>query len=298
MSSQIERAIARLAPHQHGLVTRTQLRGAGIPARSIDYHVATGRIERVHPGVYRHAAVPRSWLQTVLAATLSAGEGAAASGLTAARLWDLHESPGQVIEVTVLGTAHPRSRGFVVHRSRRPFSPAIVNAIPTTPPARTLDDLARVLPERVLEELLDKALYRRLVRPSELAGARGALGRLVRARDGAQVESVLETRFVRLVRTHGLPPPVPQFEIRRGGTLLARVDFAYPLERVAIEIDGFRYHAGRSVFDGDRRRQNDVLSAGFAVLRFTAADLARPRRVAAMIRRVLWERGCPGVASV
>src|SRR6187200_435059 len=48
-----DRAIARLAQAQQGIVTTAQLAEAGIGPRAIEYRVATGRLARVHRGVYR-----------------------------------------------------------------------------------------------------------------------------------------------------------------------------------------------------------------------------------------------------
>ena len=50
-----------------------------------------------------------------------------------------------------------------------------------------------------------------------------------------------------------------------------RIDLAYPELRLAIECDGFRWHAQRSDWDADRRRQNDLVAQGWRVLRLTAA---------------------------
>ena len=58
--------------------------------------VSRGMICVVHPGVFRHAAHPPSWDQSVLAAVLAAGDGAVASHLTAAgvdRLAGLRPGP-------------------------------------------------------------------------------------------------------------------------------------------------------------------------------------------------------------
>jgi very-short-patch-repair endonuclease len=39
---------------------------------------------------------------------------------------------------------------------------------------------------------------------------------------------------------------------------------------VAIEIDGWEHHRTRSAFDDDRARSNDLVAAGWNVLRFTS----------------------------
>jgi hypothetical protein len=47
-----EPAIARLAANQHGVVTTSQLLGAGLLPSGITDRVAAGRLHRVHRAVY------------------------------------------------------------------------------------------------------------------------------------------------------------------------------------------------------------------------------------------------------
>ena len=289
----IERVVARVAPSQHGLVTRTQLLDADVPRRTIDNFVAAERLERVHSAVFLVPGAPRTWRQSVLAATLSAGPEAAAAELTAAALWDLLPIPRSPIEIVVPVTRNPKADGFVVHRSRRPIDAVVVDGVPTTSPARTIEDLSRRLPVGRLEDVVDKALYRRLVTPDDLRIPAGPLGRLMS--DRGVVESPLEAQFLRLLRDGGLPLPVPQFEIRRGGILIARVDFAYVRERIVIELESYQYHSGRGAFDRGNQRFKELQAAGYLVLPFTSTDTRRPKQVIATVRRCLWERGHPDV---
>jgi very-short-patch-repair endonuclease len=223
--------------------------------------------------------------------------GGAAAGRTAGTNSELLLTIDVPIEILVPIASNPDPDGFVVHRTRRPFEICVVCGIPTTSVSRTLEDLASVLPARTLEEVVDQALHRRLVRIEDLAQTRGVVRRLALERTGAAVESVLETRFLRILRDAGLPLPVPQFEIRRGSVLIARVDFAYPAERMAIELDGYKYHASRQAFDRGHRRQVDIQAAGYLIVPFTSTDLRRPGQIASTVRRFLWERGHPNVVQ-
>ena len=66
------------------------------------------------------------------------------------------------------------------------------------------------------------------------------------------------------------------------------VDIAFPAVKLAIEIDGREFHEGADVFERDRYRQNDLVNAGWRVLRFTPCMLQdRPAIVAATIRKAL-----------
>jgi hypothetical protein len=100
----------------------------------------------------------------------------------------------------------------------------VVDAIPTTGPARTLLDLAGVLPAQRVERVLDNCLSTSMTEVNALAalldevGRRGRPGtallrRLVEERsDEGYVPpaSELEARFLALVTSSGLPQPIRQ----------------------------------------------------------------------------------------
>ncbi|HWH99508.1 MAG TPA: DUF559 domain-containing protein [Propionibacteriaceae bacterium] len=66
------------------------------------------------------------------------------------------------------------------------------------------------------------------------------------------------------------------------------VDIAFPAHKLAVEIDGREFHEGPDVFESDRYRQNDLINAGWRVLRFTSRMLEdRPAIVVATIRTAL-----------
>lgn len=98
-------------------------------------------------------------------------------------------------------------------------------------------------------------------------------------------ESQLEAEFLRIMHAAGIELPISQVRIvKRGGRLIARVDFVYPELRLVIELDGERYHSDRDTFRKDRRKQNDLTLEGYRVLRFTAWDVfAAPEYVVAAV---------------
>ena len=119
-----------------------------------------------------------------------------------------------------------------------------------TVPIRTALDIARFEPVPESVVALDVMLARGLVSAGDLAETVEALppGRgtrrarvAVELSDG-RAESPPETRLRVLLRSAGLTPQ-PQFVVRdRGGRTIARVDLAFPEQRVAIEYDGV-WHA-------------------------------------------------------
>lgn len=63
---------------------------------------------------------------------------------------------------------------------------------------------------------------------------------------------------------------------------MARIDFAYPDRRLAIELDGFGPHTDR--FQHDGTRQNRLGCWGWTGLRFTWADaVERPTSVVSVL---------------
>lgn len=78
--------IARLAATQYGVVSRAQLRAAGLADASIGGRAADGRLIRLHRGVYAVAHTALTPNARRLAAVLACGDGAALSHRAAAEL--------------------------------------------------------------------------------------------------------------------------------------------------------------------------------------------------------------------
>lgn len=298
----IDRRLAALAAHQHGLVQRRQVLAIGCSARMLEYRVARGQLERLAPRVYRLAGVPETWHQRVLTGCWAAGGVAAAR--TAAALYDLDGFPRRVIEVVTdrgKGRAHALVRVAestdLVSRDRTER-----HGIPLTSIERTIIDLAAVVGPAKVEQALDDALRQRLTtservnrRLVELArrGRSGvAVARpLVEARLGGtgRQPGEFERRLARVLVAAGLPAPTCEYEVRtQSGILVARVDLAYVPRRVALECDSERWHSGRQRRQRDLQRQNALILAGWTVLRFTWNDLVdRPGSIVAQVRAAL-----------
>ena len=293
--------LAGIARGQHGMTTRAQVLTCGVPPGRIQRWLDTGRLETLHPGVYRLGGAPATWEQAVAAAVAAAGPGAVASHRAAARLWGLHDADR--VEVSIRHSRALRLRGVVVHRSldlgRATASRR--RGIAVTNPLRTLVDLGAVLDKAQVEDALDRALVSRLV---TIAGAEGALSEVSRrGRRGAGVlravldgralgderpDSLLEPRMARLLRAHGFPSAVFQHPVTLDGGFVANPDFAYPDRRIAIEVDGFESHSTPRALQADLDRQNLLVAGGWTVLRFTWADVVRrPNKVASAVARVL-----------
>ena len=281
---------------QYGLVTLAQ---SGLSPSAMSKCVQRGEVERVLPGVYRSPLVPRSLHQTVLAAVLWAGDSAVASHFSAARLYGLDLPHGQP-HVLVPPARRPRSQHVVVHRGvvtdndRR-----IRDRIWTTSPARTLVDLASVVDEEDLHAAMEDLLHRGITTPlaiqrcldsSSGTGRTGShrLRALLSDRDQAALESRLEVKIWRLLRGAGLRP-VPQYEVRIRGAKY-RLDFAFPILKVAVEGHGFATHGRRIAHVRDNRRLADLVGAGWRVVPVTWEDVtSNPAGVIQLVGSALLE---------
>ena len=284
---------------QLGLITRTQALALGLSTSAITRLLSSGKWIRMMPRVYRVAAAPTSWHQSVLAACLSGGDGTVASHGTAGAVHRLDGSaPGRV---EVWSPRRLRSDGIVCHCATLSGADMTrVSGIPATSVERTLLDLAtRVSPEG-LEVALDSALRERKTSVARLKwrlqqapmhGTKGlgTLRSLVDARGtrSTQTESALEVRLVQILRRSGLPLPQKQYRVLEGSRVIGRFDFAYPEAKVVIEVDGYRWHSGNQAWQRDRRRNNDLNRLGWTILRFTAEDLKDPHAVIRQISDVL-----------
>jgi very-short-patch-repair endonuclease len=270
----------------------------------IHRRLASGHLLRIHRGVYAvgHAQLRREgrWL----AAVLAVGPGAALSHRSAATLLGIRDSDGAV-DVTT--TRRVRTRGVVVHHTTTLDTSDVTSrgGIPVTTVARTLVDLAALLPPDRLAKLIREA-----DRAGRLGGAvlRTARDRIEGRRDAgakalraaiAEHErlatsltlSELEDRFLALLDAERLPRPLTNHRIEG-----MRVDAAWPRERLAVELDGWAYHHDRGAFQTDRARDVALVRAGWTVARFTHADVIdRPAHVADALRELLSAR--PGLAS-
>jgi very-short-patch-repair endonuclease len=111
-------------------------------------------------------------------------------------------------------------------------------------------------------------------RASALSGAGRPGSRRIRALlarvDSAALESRLEVRTRKLLRSSSLPPPIAQYRVGR-----FRIDSAWPRSRVGCECDGFEAHGYRLAWKRDRRRLAAIESAGWRIVSVTWDDVTK-----------------------
>jgi very-short-patch-repair endonuclease len=269
-----DREIARIAATQHGHVTRSQLLSAGFDGNAIDYRVKRGRLVIRHRGVYAVGHVPPSPYARAMAAVLACGPGAVLSHRSAAALFGLIRWP-RTLEVTA-PTDH-RVPGIHTHRSCRLSDVTTHYGIPTTTPARTLHDLAKILDPASLTRAVNDARLRSLLSADDLDPA--VARRLTSGRTEAPTRSVFEDAFLAFLDRHRLPRP--EVNQRIAGY---EVDMLWRSRRLVAELDGRAYHDD---FEHDRERDADLLAAGLRVVRVTWRRLTRAEHREAARFRVL-----------
>ena len=96
-----------------------------------------------------------------------------------------------------------------------------------------------------------------------------------------------ETRLRLLLHESTLPRPVAQHRLLDAdGRFVARLDFAWPEHRLAVEYDGV-WHGEPQQVGKDRARLNRLTACGWRVVFVTAADLRDPMRLIARIAAAL-----------
>jgi len=294
-----EAAIARLAAGQHGVVARWQLAAIGVTPSMLRARIAKGALIRLHRGVYavghRRLRIEGHWL----AAVLAIGPGAALSHREAAALHGLRPSSRPRIDVSTTRRGRTAPAGIDLHETRvlSEAETTTVDAIPVTTVARTLVDLAGVVPKIHLAKALREAEH---LRVADLGAIQDAMRRTrnrpgpghanLRAvleehrKRGTQLtRSILEDRFVALLAAHDLPRALTNAHVGSH-----EVDAFWPHRRLVVELDGWARHKDRHAFQSDREKGNALARAGYTVLRFTHDDVVRrPADVAAGIRALL-----------
>ncbi len=217
------------------------------------------------------------------------------AGATAAWLLGLDLRPNNPVEVVVSARSGVRSRdGLSVRRceiSRREIVSA--RGLRATALRRTLSDLCLRWPPVEALVAIDMAIALGLTDAVALSrhadatkGRPGARRLRSLATLAAPAESPMETRLRWLLIQAGLPHPEVQTDLSDNKRrFVGRADLYYPRARLVVEYDGGN-HRERLVEDD--RRQNLLISAGFQMLRFTAADIhGRPEIVVAQVRAAL-----------
>lgn len=288
MTEDLDAAIATYASEHHGAFAIWRPPASLATPRQRQHRVDTKRWTRLYDGVYAIAGSPPTWQRHLVAGCFAAGPLAVASHRSAAAVFGLPGGRTDIVEITCPRSLRGKEFGIHVHEIKEldPSDMREHDGIPVTSPELTLLQLAARFGSGLVEAAYDVALRRDLVSEGSIRellarlGARGrngvgALRAAVddRARLRAIPESVMESKLLRILRASGLPDPVPQYEIWYEGSFTARVDFAYPDARIAIEYDSDSYHVGGDPLVRDTARRRALGRAHWRVVGVTYADI-------------------------
>ncbi|GAA1702838.1 type IV toxin-antitoxin system AbiEi family antitoxin domain-containing protein [Kribbella yunnanensis] len=248
--------------------------------------VRLGEVERIARGVY---ALPT--LEPAKLAAL-AYDGVVAY-LSAAALWRL--------PLLVL----PDKPHIIVPAKRRPRAgrPAVLHWAEVSADERrhrvtgldrTVVDCCRILPFGQALAIADAALRSGNLNSSELnsaiAAMRGAgcpMALRVATAASALAESFLESVLRSLLIEAGIEGFELQVQIEHDGIRM-RVDLGHRVLRIALEAEGYEFHGSAPDYAADCRRYDNLVAAGWLVLRFTYHQVLRdPVWVIDVIRQAI-----------
>ncbi|MEU7824167.1 type IV toxin-antitoxin system AbiEi family antitoxin domain-containing protein [Catellatospora sp. NPDC049133] len=296
----------RLAERQDGLITAAQCRDLELSTASVKRFLRQGVWRSLSRGVYLVDAdmrgQPDSPKALVRAAVLTGGPNAVAVLESAAVVHGLQGlRPQTRLHVSLPGKlAVPRRLTDVTvvpHQlTLAAADVTAVDGIRVTTVRRTVADLLLKLDRLAAVSVLDSALHLGLLteeelveQPSLMFGRRGAAGARdwIEQADG-RAESPLETRARLRCADAGVPPDDLQAVIVDGeGRTLARVDMLWRRARLIGEADGGEVHDRPEAVYRDRQRQNDLVNAGYRIVRFTWSDTLDPVAIPRIVRRAL-----------
>ncbi len=256
----------------------------------IEWLVDRGELQRILPGIYVEPTRARDF--EVRALSISRWDAdVVLLGRAAAKATFWPQLGVSAIEVSA-----PRKR--LDHRefrlSQRRIPPELiteVQGIRVTSPALTALDLSVTLGGDAIDTVLrtraatlDQMHEALVLTPSR----RGNADRRMLLLDSrGKPWSEAERDLHRLLREAG----IDGWEGNWGFELLSGVywiDIAFEKLKLAIEVDGWEFHKTPEAFESDRWRQNDLVLAGWRVLRFTAKMIRdHPQIVLRVIERAL-----------
>ncbi|MGW4893413.1 hypothetical protein ACWEQL_14285 [Kitasatospora sp. NPDC004240] len=266
-------SLEELAKRQQNVITASQLRARGVPARVISEHCRRGGPwQRLLPRVYLLQSGEPTPEQRMWAALLYAAqngreegrrEGAVITGAAALALYGFSAVP-RLPAVTGVAVLVPRQRrlkdaGEVrIRRTERELVARSVHGLACAPVARAVADALREWADEGVPDcaeagsrLVRAVLREAVARPEQRCTLRELIAELaesglaedVRVRAAldellaAERESVLD-RVGELVDEWLLPVPLTGPELRmRGGTYIAVPDLYWPQAGVAVEVD-------------------------------------------------------------
>ena len=287
-----------MAAERDGVLSIHQLRACGLDGDAVARRVRDGRLHRLYRGVYAVGHPGLTLRGRFRAAVLACGAQAVLSHFAAAAFWGFWAwDEGRRVDVTVSGGGRDID-GVRVHRTRGLERDVLVrDGMRVTMPARTLLDLAAIVPAKALRAIVRRAqaqgavslrqIYELLARSN---GHRGAAKlRAVIADGPAPTRSDLEDLLLDLLDGAGIERPEINAPLRFGTQRIVP-DYLWRAKRVAIEADSRTWHEHKLTREHDADKQAQLEAAGLRVLRISWNQITRsPQQTLARIRAALGE---------
>ncbi|MER5277833.1 hypothetical protein ABT025_19020 [Streptomyces sp. NPDC002809] len=284
------------------VLSAAQLKARGVsPAQAGEQCRTGGPWQQPLPGVFVLHPGPLSGRERLRSALLYAGRApssgrrsgparaggtddgygeAMVTGLAALSLYGFAAAPPAVstdrVDVLVPRARRLRSVRYVrLVRTSEPPRPEQLDGMPVAPVARALADAVAGLTDgHAVRRLLTEAVRGGHCEPAVLVGELNrakVLGRpqVVNAVDSllAEGRALAEERLYDMVRTHGLPEPLWNVDLRLpGGPHLGAVDAYWPEEAVAVELDTRAPRHSR-LDDARRRQEHEAEWSAYATRR-------------------------------
>jgi hypothetical protein len=311
----VDESLSVIEHLQNGIVSRRQVLESGASEGMIRHKLASGRWQRVHPGVYAMFSGELSRDAKLRAALLHAGSLAWLSHETAAEVQKMTDRHAAIIHVSVPADRRVVSvPGVQVHLSR------FLATCDRYRRAPGLGMLATTWPEDTLLDLVDqcaefddvcgwitRAVSKRAIIDVRLRAFMAERKRL-RWRDDVAIlldeaingtHSPLEYRWDHDVeRAHGLPRSVAQRQYTKPDGGKGFRDRVFADYGVIVELDGDLTHPEETRWR-DRERDNYAAAEALETLRFGWKHVRSPQNcvTAALTATVLRNHGWQGFPS-
>jgi very-short-patch-repair endonuclease len=291
--------IGELAAARHGAFTRAQAASVGITRAVIDRFLRLGHLVEPVPGVFVVVGAPNTWRQRLTVATLASNDVGTAGMRSGAALHRFDGYRAGPLEIIVPNTRRIALPDVVVRRRLLSTDEVLeVDGIRCTSVARTLCDIAGIDPlERVrvafesvwrngyslgwLQSTAERLTGLRMVGPKRIL-------QLVdeARRHGTPAGSALEIAVEQALLA--IPGMVRQHEVRRvDGSFVARVDFAVPTLKIAIEAHSRQFHFGPTAESADAEREAALQAEGWIVRYVTNAQRRNATALAHSVRQLI-----------
>jgi very-short-patch-repair endonuclease len=293
--------LAAAAARQHSVLSRAQLREAGVSRDVVRGNVSAGRWQVLGGNAVVLTNAPLTWHQWCWIAVLHGGPTTAVTGITAL---SLHGLRGWVRDEVYLACPAeirpPRLDPIRRCRSRTLTAEDMceLRGLRVCTPARATIDAAIRLDKRSAQGLLAAVVQQQRATPQVLAAALERAGRVrLRAVLHAALADITggagalsEIDFLTLCRKARLPTPRLQRRHHEQNGRPRFIDAEFEAANgltLSVEIDGVG-HLDPERWWADHERQNELVITGARMLRFPAPVVRhRPEWVADQIRRAL-----------